>query len=85
MSIAGCGSKKVDCTLLAGSPLYLIRALWWDNAKQCDQAAVLVELWHNRCLAGIPWAFLPQEVQPLLAQRVRIKAEQLDPNWQRAK
>jgi hypothetical protein len=56
---------------------------WWDNAKECDQTAVLAELRLDRSLAGIPWAFLPQEVQSILARRVRINAEQLDPHWRR--
>src|SRR6266545_1614176 len=58
---------------------------WWDNAKEGDQEAVLRKLGLDRSLAGIPWAFLPEEVQYVLARRVRINAEELDSNWQRAK
>jgi hypothetical protein len=57
---------------------------WWDNAKECDQAAVLAELRLDRSLAGIPWAFLPKDIQSILARRVRINAEELDPKWRRA-
>jgi hypothetical protein len=56
---------------------------WWDNARECDQAAVLAELRLNRSLAGIPWAFLPEEVHFLLARRVRINEQLLDPEWRR--
>jgi len=56
---------------------------WWDNAKDCDQEAVLIRLGLDSDLAGIPWAFLPEEVQSLLARCVRITAEQLDPHWRR--
>ena len=58
---------------------------WWDNAKDCDQVAVLIRLGLDRSLAGIPWAFLPEEVQCILVQRVRINAGGLDSDWQRAK
>ena len=56
---------------------------WWDNAKDRDQEAVLTRLGLDRSLAGIPWAFLPEEVQCILVRRVRINAEKLDPDWQR--
>jgi hypothetical protein len=57
---------------------------WWDNAKEHDQEAVLTRLGLDRSLAGIPWAFLMEDVQCILARRVRINAEELDPDWQRA-
>lgn len=57
--------------------------VWWDNAKECDQEAVLMRLGLDRDLAGIPWAFLPEDVQYILAHRVRINAVKLDPAWQR--
>jgi hypothetical protein len=56
---------------------------WWDNAKDCDQEAVLTRLGLDRSLAGIPWAFLPNEMQCLLSRRVRINEQQLDPQWRR--
>jgi hypothetical protein len=56
---------------------------WWDNVREGDQVAVLVRLVLDSSLAGIPWAFLPQEVQSLLARRVRINAAELDRNWRR--
>jgi hypothetical protein len=58
---------------------------WWDNAKECDQEAVLMKLGLDRDLAGIPWAFLPEEVQSILARRLRINADRLALDWQRAK
>jgi hypothetical protein len=56
---------------------------WWDNARESDQAAVLAELRLDRSTAGIPWAFLPEEVQCILVRRVRINPEELDPQWRR--
>ena len=56
---------------------------WWDNARELDQAAVLARLRLDRGLAGIPWAFLSQEVQCILARRVRINEPLLDPTWRR--
>ena len=56
---------------------------WWDNAKKCDQEAVLMNLGLDRDLAGIPWAFLLEEVQCTLARRVRIHGERLAHNWRR--
>jgi hypothetical protein len=38
---------------------------WWDNAKEHDQEAVLTRLGLDRSLAGIPWAFLMEDVQYL--------------------
>jgi hypothetical protein len=58
---------------------------WWDNAKECDQEAVLLKLGLDRDLASIPWAFLPEEVQSILARRLRINADCLASDWQRAK
>jgi hypothetical protein len=57
---------------------------WWNNAKEHDQEAVLTRLGLDCSLTGIPWAFLPDQIQSLLARRVRIKTEQLDPDWRRA-
>jgi hypothetical protein len=45
---------------------------------------VLVRIGLDRGLAGIPWAFLPEEVQWILVRRVRINPEELDPKWRRA-
>ena len=56
---------------------------WWDNAKECDQEAVLMKLGLDHDLAGIPWAFLPEEVQYILARRLRINEQLLDPQWRR--
>jgi hypothetical protein len=58
---------------------------WWDNAKECDQEAVLTRLGLGHDLAGIPWAFLPEEVQFVLVRRLRINADHLASDWQRAK
>jgi hypothetical protein len=57
---------------------------WWDLAREDDQEAVLLNLLIDRELAGMPWAFLPDEVKELLIRRVRIHADQLDPDWQRS-
>jgi hypothetical protein len=57
---------------------------WWDNARERDQEAVLIRLGLDRNLAGVPWAFLPEEVQCILARRVRINAALLVPGWRRA-
>ena len=57
---------------------------WWDNAKERDQAAVLIHLHLEHELAGVPWAFLPEEVRYILARRVRINAALLVSGWRRA-
>ena len=46
---------------------------WWDQASEQDQDAVLANLHIDRELAGIPWAFLPEDVQAVLARRIRIR------------
>jgi hypothetical protein len=56
---------------------------WWDNARESDQGSVLGRLGLDRGLTGIPWFFLPKEVQCILTRRVRIHDEQLDPEWRR--
>jgi hypothetical protein len=56
---------------------------WWDNAREDDQAAVLMRLQLNSELAGVPWAFLPEQVQSLLARRVRINEQLLTPGWRK--
>jgi hypothetical protein len=40
---------------------------------------------HNldRSLAGIPWAFLPQEIQHVLTRRIYINEQLLDSEGQR--
>jgi hypothetical protein len=58
---------------------------WWDQARECDQEAVIMRLGLDRSLVGIPWVFLPEEAQCILVRRVRINAGGLDPDWQRAK
>jgi hypothetical protein len=57
---------------------------WWDNARECDQEAVLTRLGLDHDLAGIPWAFLPEDMQRILVRHVRINPEELDPQWRRA-
>ena len=57
---------------------------WWDNARERDQAAVLIHLELDPEMAGVPWVFLPDAVKKLLTCRVRINSEQLDSDWQRA-
>lgn len=57
--------------------------VWWDNARELDQEAVLIRIGLELSLVGIPWAFLPAEVQFILTQRVRINAAELDPKWRR--
>jgi hypothetical protein len=64
--------------------MMMVRA-WWDNARARDQEAVMIGLRLDRDLAGIPWAFLPEEVQSILARRLRINADRLASDWQRAK
>jgi hypothetical protein len=56
---------------------------WWTFAKQSDQAAVLIRLGLDPALAGIPSAFLPEDVQDILIRRVRIDPDLLAPDWKR--
>ena len=58
--------------------------MWWDNARARDQAAVLIHLGVDPELAGVPWAFLPPEVQQMLGRRVRINGSLLAPGWKKA-
>jgi hypothetical protein len=57
---------------------------WWDNAKEHDQIAVLNRLEIDHSLAGMPWAFLPDEVKEQLIRRVRINAQMLAPGWKKS-
>jgi hypothetical protein len=57
---------------------------WWDNARERDQAAVLIRLGLDPELAGLPWAFLPAEVHHILGRRVRINVSLLAPGWRKA-
>jgi hypothetical protein len=57
--------------------------LWWDNARERDQVAVLIHLHLDPELAGVPWAFLPKVVQNILVQRVRINVSSLEPGWKK--
>ena len=57
---------------------------WWDNVRECDQEAVLVRLLLDHELAGVPWAFLPAEVQQILGRRIRINMSLLAPGWKKA-
>ena len=47
---------------------------WWDQTSESDQDAVLANLRLCRAMAGVPWAFLPEDVQIFLARRLRIKS-----------
>jgi hypothetical protein len=57
---------------------------WWDNAKEHDQVALLNRLGIDRALAGVPWAFLDQEVQDELIRRVKIDVSRLALDWRRS-
>jgi hypothetical protein len=51
---------------------------WWDQiASERDQDAVLYHTQLDRDLAGVPWAFLPEEVQQVLTRRVSLDLEAL--------
>jgi len=56
---------------------------WWDNARERDQATVLVGLLFDHELAGVPWVFLPDEAKEALIWRVRIKEHALAQDWRR--
>lgn len=46
---------------------------WWDNtASSGDQAKVLRRLDLDEEMAGVPWAFLPTNIQAFLVRRLRI-------------
>ncbi len=51
---------------------------WWDRATERDQDAVLYHVGEPRGWAGVPWAFLPDEVQQVLTRRIRIHEDQLE-------
>lgn len=57
---------------------------WWDNAKEHDQIALLNRLRIEGALAGVPWAFLDQEVQDELIRRVKIDVSRLALDWRRS-
>lgn len=57
---------------------------WWDNARERNQAAILVHLGLDPELAGVPWAFLAVEVQQTLTRRIRINSSLLTPGWKKA-
>jgi len=58
--------------------------MWWDSARERDQAAVLIRLQLEPELAGVPWAFLPAEAQQILGRRIRINGSLLAPGWRKA-
>jgi hypothetical protein len=50
---------------------------WWDQASERGQIAVLRRLNLSVELAGVPWAFLPMDVQTVLLRRVQVDVTKL--------